>query len=106
MNTQTIYQLPSWAETLLIVCVALMLAGLAAFLFFRAVTEAINAEAKLERNRRKKETKALNKWQKLYEEEHNLRADDNAKLISEIIDLQCEVKRMKQLMERVKVADL
>lgn len=103
---ETIYQLPTWAETVLIICLALMLAGLAAFLAMRAITEAINAEAKLERKRRKNETKALNKWQKLYEEERTQRADDNAKLIAEIIDLQCKIKRMENIMEKVRVADL
>ena len=60
---ETIYQLPTWAETILVICVAIMLAGLAAFVFCKAVTEAIEAEAKLERRRYKKETKALNNWQ-------------------------------------------
>ena len=103
---ETIYQLPTWAETVLVLCIAVMLAGLAAFIAMRTVTEAIEAESKLERNRSKKETKALNKWQKLYEEERQLRADDNAKLIAEIIELQGKVKRMERIMSKVKVADL
>lgn len=103
---ETIYQLPTWAETTLVVCVAMMLAGLAAFLACKAITEAINAEARLQIRRRSTEAKALNNWQKLYEEEHQKRADDNAQLISEIIDLQCENKRMKELLGKVKVADL
>ena len=103
---ETIYQLPTWAETVLVICIAVMLACLAAFIAMRTVTEAIEAESKLERKRSKKETKALNKWQKLYEEERQLRADDNAKLIAEIIELQGKVKRMELIMSKVKVADL
>lgn len=102
----TIYQLPTWAETVLVICVALMLAGLSVWVFCKAVKEAIDAEAKLEHKRRTSETKALNKWQKLYEEEHHLRADDNAQLIAQITELQCENKRMKKLLAKVKVADL
>lgn len=103
---ETIYQLPTWAETTLVICVAMMMAGLAAFLACKAITEAINAEARLQTRRRSTEAKALSNWQKLYEEEHQKRADDNAQLISEIIDLQCENKRMKELLAKVKVADL
>ena len=61
---------------------------------------------KLETRRSRNNTKALNKWQRLYEDEHKLRADDNAQLISEILSLQCENKRMKELLGKVKVADL
>lgn len=103
---ETIYQLPTWAETVLVICIAVMLAGLAAFIAMRTVTEAIEAESKLERKRSKKETKALNKWQKLYEEERQLRADDNAQLVTEIVDLQCKIKRMEQRMSKVRIADL
>lgn len=102
----TIYKLPEWAETLLVICVAIMLAGLAAWLACNAIKTAIEAESKLEHKRRHSETKALNKWQKLYEEEHQLRADDNAALIAKVIDLESENKRMKQLLAKVKVKDL
>ncbi len=103
---ETIYQLPSWAETLLVICLAIMLAGLAAWLACKTIQEAIEAESKLERKRRNSETKALNKWQRLYEDERAQRAEDNAQLIAEIIDLQCKVKRMEERMARVKVKDL
>ena len=102
----TIYCLPTWAETLLVICVAVMLAGLAAWLACKTIQEAIEAESKLERKRRTSETKALNKWQKLYEDERQQRADDNAALIAKVIDLECENKRMKQLLAKVKVKDL
>ena len=102
----TIYQLPTWAETVLIICIALMLTSIGVWLMCKAVTEAVNAASRLEYKRRKSDTKALNKWQRLYEEEHQLRADDNAKLIAEIIDLQCENKRMKNILAKAKVADL
>lgn len=103
---ETIYQLPTWAETILVICVAIMLAGLAAFVFCKAVTEAIEAESKLERRRYKKETKALNNWQTLYEEEKQKRLRDVADLINENSRLLCENKRMKELLGKVKVKDL
>lgn len=103
---ETIYKLPNWAETTLVICVAMMLAGLAAYLACKAITEAVNAASRLETKRSTSNTRALNKWQRLYEDEHKLRADDNAQLISEIIELQCENKRMKELLGKVKVADL
>lgn len=103
---ETIYKLPNWAETTLVICVAMMLAGLAAYLACKAITEAVNAASRLETKRSTSNTRALNKWQRLYEDEHKLRAEDNAQLISEIIDLQCENKRMKELLGKVKVADL
>ena len=102
----TIYQLPTWAETVLIICIALMLTSLGVWLMCKAVTEAVNAAGRLETKRRKSDTKALNKWQKLYEEERQLRADDNAILIAQLTDLQCENKRMKNIMAKAKVADL
>ena len=103
---EVIYQLPTWAETVLIVCVAIMLAGLAAFITVKTIQEAIEAEAKLERRRYKKETKALNNWQKLYEEEKQKRLRDVADLINENSRLLCENKRMKELLGKVKVKDL
>ena len=102
----TIYQLPTWAETILVICVAVMLAGLAALLVTKAIQEAINAEAKLEHKRRTSDTRALNKWQRLYEEERIQRAEDNAVLIAQLTDLQCENKRMKNILAKAKVADL
>ena len=103
---ETIYQLPTWAETILVICIAIMLAGLAAFVFCKSVTEAIEAESKMERRRYKKETKALNNWQNLYEEEKQKRLRDVADLINENSRLMCENKRMKELLGKVKVKDL
>ena len=103
---EVIYQLPTWAETVLIVCVAIMLAGLAAFITVKTIQEAIEAEAKLERRRYKKETKALNNWQNLYEEEKQKRLRDVADLINENSRLLCENKRMRELLGKVKVKDL
>lgn len=103
---ETIYQLPTWAETVLVLCIALMLAGLAEFIATKAITEAIEAESKLERKRRKSETKALNNWEKLYQEEKEKRLNDVSDLINENTRLLCENKRMKELLERTKVKDL
>lgn len=103
---EIIYQLPTWAETVLVICLAIMLAGLAAWIAVKTIQEAIEAESKLERKRRKSETKALNNWQKLYEEEKANRLNDVTDLINENTRLACENKRMKELLERVKVKDL
>ena len=102
----TIYQLPTWAETVLIICIALMLTSVGVWLMCKAVTEAVNAASRLETKRRKSDTKALNKWQRLYEEEHKLRADDNAMLIAQLTDLQCENKRHEETAWESEVADL
>lgn len=103
---EIIYQLPTWAETTLVICVALMLAGLAAFIAMKAITEAIEAESKLQHKRRKSETKALNNWERLYQEEKEKRLRDVADLINENSRLMCENKRMKELLGKVKVKDL
>lgn len=96
----TIYQLPTWAETMLVICVAIMLAGLAALLVVKALQEAINAELKLEHKRRDSDVQALNKWQRLYEDERIQRAEDNANLISEILELQGKVKELQGKIDR------
>ena len=103
---ETIYQLPTWAETILIICLAIMLAGLAAFITVKTIQEAIEAESKMERRRYKKETKALNNWQKLYEEEKQKRLQDVGDLAVENSKLFCENKRMKAILEKAKVKDL
>lgn len=98
--------LAPWAVNVLTICVALMLTALAIFLSMTAIKTAIDAEARLQSKRRKKETKALNNWQKLYEDEHALRINNNATLIQEVLKLECENKRMKELLGKVKVKDL
>lgn len=102
----TIYQLPTWAETILVICVALMLTAIGVWLMCKAVTEAVNAASRLEAKRRHSETKALNKWQRLYEEQREARLEANSKLVAEIVELQSENARMKKLLARVKVSDL
>ena len=106
MNMETIYRLPTWAETILVICVALMLAGLAAFIAMKTIKEAIEAESKLQHKRRRSETKALNNWEKLYQEEKQKRLRDVSDLINENARLMCENKRMRELLGKVKVADL
>ena len=120
----TIYQLPTWAETVLIICIALMLTSIGVWLMCKAVTEAVNAASRLEYKRRKSDTKALNKWQRLYEEEKQLRLTDVADLISkldaerylnsenmkeadkQIKDLLRQLKEKDALLSKAKVADL
>lgn len=101
MNT-----MPTWAATLLVILLALMMASLAALVVLKAITEAIKAEGKLQQKKRMSETKALNKWKELYEEERQARLKDNAELFAQIIELQDEVKRMRELLARTKVSDL
>lgn len=106
MNTETIYQLPTWAETILIICVAVMLMGIAIWLGANALKAVLDAEARLEKKRRRDETKALNNWQKLYEEEKQKRLQDVGDLAVENSKLFCENKRMKAILEKAKVKDL
>ena len=98
--------LAPWAVNVLTVCVALMLTALAIFLAMTAIKTAIDAEAKLEHKRRKANEITLNKWQELYYEECDRRIKENADLIGELTKLQCENKRMKERMAKVKVKDL
>lgn len=110
---ETIYELPTWAETILIICIALMLAGLAVWISCKAIQEAIEAEAKLERKRRRKETKALNNWENLYQEERQKRLEDvadlsfqNSELVVEVNELKKRIKAKDELLARKKVKDL
>ena len=104
--TDTIYQLPTWAETILVVCVALMLSGIAAFLLANSACSVIDAESRLERKRRDSEATALDKWKSLYEEEKRQRISAVSDLMDEIYDLRRENARMKSILERAKVKDL
>lgn len=104
--TETIYRLPEWGETVLVICLSLMLATLAAWLFANSVCRMLDAESRLERKRRKSEAKALDDWQVLYEEEKQHRLEAISDLMDEIYDLRRENERMKQLLAKVKVADL
>lgn len=97
---------PLWLEIVLALALSVALMGLGAWMLFTTITKAINAASNLEQKRSNSETKALNKWQKLYEDEHQKRADDNAMLIAKITDLECENKRMKKILGKAKVADL
>ena len=103
---ETIYKLPTWAETTLVICVALMLTALAIWLAMNAIKNAVEAESKLQHKRRRSETQALNNWKTLYEEEKQKRLADVSDLINENARLVCENKRMKELLGKVKVADL
>lgn len=103
---ETIYELPSWAETILIICIALMLAGLAVLISCKAIQEAIEAEAKLERKRRRKETKALNNWEALYQEERQKRLADVGELSTQIADLLKKIERKDALLAKAKVKDI
>lgn len=101
MNT-----LPTWAASLLVILLALMMASLAALVVIKAITEAIRAEDKIQQKRRTSETKALNNWKRLYEEEHQAHVDEVASLINDITDLQKQLSNAQELLGKVKVADL
>lgn len=103
---ETIYKLPTWAETTLVICVALMLTALAIWLAMSAIKNAIEAESRLQHKRRRSETQALNNWKALYEEEKQKRLDTVADLTYENFNLARENERMKGLLAKVKVADI
>lgn len=103
---ETIYQLPTWAETILVVCVAMMMAGLAAWLACKAITEAVNASYRLEQKRRKAETKALNNWKTAYDAEHEQHINDVAELGEKIVTLERELKLKNQILAKAKVSDI
>ena len=97
---------PLWLEIILTLSVSVALMGLGGWLLFSFAAKAITAAVKLEDRRAKKETDALDNWQTLYEEEHAQRIQDTADLINKVQELQCEIKRMKERMAKVKVKDL
>ena len=97
---------PLWLEIFLAICMGSALAGLGAWMFYTSAIKLIRSASRLQSKRRKKETKALNNWQNLYEEEKQKRLRDVADLINENSRLMCENKRMKELLGKVKVKDL
>lgn len=102
----TIYQLPTWAETVLIICIALMLTSIGVWLMCKAVTEAVNAASRLETKRTCKETEALDCWKQAYEAEHEDHINDVADLTNEILTLKREIEVKNMVLAKVKVADL
>ena len=97
---------PEWLEIFLAICMGLALAGLGAWMFYTAAIKLIKGAIRLEDKRTNKETEALNTWQDKYNEERAEHLNDVADLIGENSRLACENKRMKQLLAKVKVADL
>ena len=97
---------PLWLQIILVLALSLALSALAIWLSMNAIKAAIDAESRLQHKKRYNENKALNKWQKLYEEEHDCRLKDNEILIQNITNLQTENARLKGIMAKVKVADI
>lgn len=97
---------PEWLEIFLAICMGLALAGLGAWMFYTAAIKLIKGAIRLEDKRTNKETEALNNWKTAYDAEHEDHLNDVADLIEENSRLACENKRMKQLLAKVKVADL
>lgn len=110
---ETIYKLPEWGETILIICIGIMLAGLALWISCKAIQEVAEAQIKLEQKRIRKEDKALTNWQILYEEEKAKRLKDvadlsfqNSELVVEVNELKKRIKAKDELLARKKVKDL
>lgn len=97
---------PEWLEIFLAICMGLALAGLGAWMFYTAAIKLIKGAIRLEDKRTNKETEALDCWKAAYDAEHEDHLNDVADLIEENSRLACENKRMKQLLEKVKVKDL
>ncbi len=103
---ETVYQLPTWGETILIICIGIMLAGIALWISCKAIQEAVEAQIKLEQKRSKKEAKALDNWQILYQEERAKRLADVAKMAYQNSELQKKIERKDALLAKAKVKDL
>ena len=86
--------------------VAVMLMGLAIWLGANALRAVLDAEARLEKKRRRTEAKALNNWQRLYDEERKNHNADVSDLIDELDEAKKENKRLKDIMAKVKVSEL
>lgn len=83
-----------------------MLTGLAIWLAMKAMTEAIDAESKLQKRRSKAETKALNGWKAAYDAEHEDHINDVAELTETIFTLKKEIEMKNKLLAKVKVSEL
>ena len=99
--TETIYQLPTWGETVLVIVVAIMLATLAAFLFANSVCRMLDAEAKVQAKRRETESKALDNWKALYEDEKKRRLEAVSDLMNENLVLKQHAKNLEDLLDKV-----
>ena len=104
--TETIYRLPTWGETVLVIVVAIMLATLAAFLFANSVCRMLDAEAKVQAKRRDSESKALDKWKALYEDEKKHRLEAVSDLMDENLELRKHAKNLEDLLDKVPVSVL
>lgn len=101
MLTETIYKLPDWGETVLVIVIAVMLAALAAYLFANSVCRMLDAEAKVQAKRRKDESKALDNWKALYEDEKRYRIAVVSGLMDENWDLRKHAKNLEDLLDKV-----
>lgn len=106
MQTEIIYRLPQAAETFLVVCLGIALASLAVWLVANTICRVQNDALRLEIMRRKKEIKALNNWQKAYEDEKALHIQDVADLSAQLTKAEKDIERMTRILAKAKVADL
>ena len=106
MQTEIIYRFPQAAETFLVVCLGIALASLAVWLVANTICRVQNDALRLEIMRRKKEIKALNNWQKAYEDEKALHIQDVADLSAQLTKAEKDIERMTNILAKAKVADL
>lgn len=106
MQTEIIYRLPQAAETFLVVCLGIALASLAVWLVANTICRVQNDALRLEIIRRKKELKALNSWQKAYEDEKAIHIQDVADLSAQLTKAEKDIERMTSILSKAKVADL
>jgi hypothetical protein len=106
MQTEVIYKLPPAAETFLVVCLGIALASLAVWLVAATLHRIQNDALRLEILRRKKEIKALDNWQKAYEDEKSMHIQDVADLSAQLTKAEKDIERMKNILAKAKVADL
>lgn len=69
-NVVVEWQLASWAENVLVVCLGIAVASLFVWLVINSIIEAADREIRLEELRREQTTEALDKWMATFREEH------------------------------------
>lgn len=113
MQTEIVYKLPHLVEVVVAACVGVALAGLAIYIVVAAFNNIVTTSLKLETIRHDKSTKALNNWQKAYDDEHALHMQDVSDLSAQLIKTEKELasvveenERIKARLAKLKVIDL
>lgn len=103
---QTEYKAPPWAETVLIVCMAIGVACLAMWLVCESIRRLAQIQLRIEARRNHQESKALDNWQRAFEAEKADHINDVAELRNQIFTLEKDNQRMKRLLAGVKVSEM